>query len=254
MRKLKAIVVDDERMPRLSLLQKLEAFRQEVEVVDSCDNYDSALKSILQLKPDLLFLDIQLQGHDAIQLLEELKQTQPLPYVIFTTAYSERRYLMSAVKLSAVDYLLKPIDENELAIAIAKVGAREAEGAGVRGYGSAGKRGYEEGEANGRLTFKTVNGKLFLTPQDIAYVQADGNYSTLVTFDTTENVMESLASMEQHLDSRIFARIDRSTIVNIQQVYKLNIKRRQCTLRSNDNATITLELSKTGIDTIQKLI
>lgn len=238
---LKAIVVDDERMPRLSLLQKLEDFRQDVEVVASCDSYDNALQNILQLKPDLLFLDIQLQGRDAIQLLEELKQTQPLPYVIFTTAYSERRYLMSAIKLSAVDYLLKPIDKNELAIAIAKV-------SNLNGTDR------QQPAANNRLSFRTVNGKLFVSPQDIAYVQADGNYSTLVTFSDTESVMESLASMEQHLDSSIFARVDRSTIVNIQQVYKLNTKRRQCTLRSDDNTTITLELSKTGIDTIQKLI
>lgn len=239
---LKAIVVDDERLPRLSLLQKLEAFRKEVEVVESCDNYDSALKAIIQLKPDLLFLDIQLQGRDAIQLLEEVKQTQPLPYVIFTTAYSERRYLMSAIKLSAVDYLLKPIDENELTIAIAKVGNLKATPKS------------QPAPLNANLSFRTVNGKVFLKPSDIAYVLADGNYSKLVTFNATESVMESLASMEQHLDSHIFARVDRSTIVNIQQVYKLNTKRRQCTLRSGDNATITLELSKTGIDTIQKLI
>ena len=239
---LKAIVIDDERMPRLSLLQKLEAHSQEVEVVASCDSYDNALQNILQLKPDLLFLDIQLQGRDAIQLLEEVKQTQPLPYVIFTTAYSERRYLMSAIKLSAVDYLLKPIDKNELAIAIAKVGNLRTTPANTAS------------PLTSHLSFRTVNGKLFLTPQDIAYVQADGNYSKLVTYTDTESVMESLASMEQHLDSQTFARVDRSTIINIQQVYKLNTKRRLCTLRSDDNATITLELSKTGIDTIQKLI
>ena len=64
MKKLKAIVVEDERLPRLSLLAKLEDFRHSVEVVDSCENYDSALMSILQHRPDLLFLDIQLQGRD----------------------------------------------------------------------------------------------------------------------------------------------------------------------------------------------
>ena len=69
----KAIVVDDERLPRLALLQKLEEFHHQVEVVDSCDNYDSALQSILRHQPDLLFLDIQLQGRDAMQLLDEVK-------------------------------------------------------------------------------------------------------------------------------------------------------------------------------------
>ena len=118
---LRTIVVEDERLPRLSLLQKLEEFRQEIEVIDSCDNYDQALQSILRNQPDLLFLDIQLQGRDAIQLLDELKRSISLPHIIFTTAYADRKYLMSAIKLSAVDYLLKPVDKNELALAISKV-------------------------------------------------------------------------------------------------------------------------------------
>ena len=119
--KLRTIVVEDERLPRLALLQKLENFSNAVDVIDSCDNYDTALHSILQNKPDLLLLDIQLQGRDTIQLLEELQKVQPLPYVIFTTAYNDRHYLMSAIKLSAVDYLIKPIDQSSLSIAIAKV-------------------------------------------------------------------------------------------------------------------------------------
>ena len=73
--KLITIVVEDERLPRLSLLKKLEDFRHALEVVDSCDNYDTALESILKNRPDLVFLDIQLQGRDSIQLLDELKQT-----------------------------------------------------------------------------------------------------------------------------------------------------------------------------------
>ena len=90
MKKLKTIVVEDERLPRLSLLAKLEDYRHTLEVVDACDNYDSARESILLHRPDLLILDIQLQGRDSIQLLEELRQTIRLPYTIFTTAYSDR--------------------------------------------------------------------------------------------------------------------------------------------------------------------
>ena len=122
----KAIVVDDERLPRLALLQKLEEFHQQVEVVDSCDNYGDALKSILHHRPQLLFLDIQLSGKNAMQLLDELKEAMPLPHVIFTTAYDNREYLMKAIKLQAVDYLIKPIDPGELALAIGKVtGSRQ---------------------------------------------------------------------------------------------------------------------------------
>lgn len=241
MKPLKTIVVEDERLPRLSLLQKLEEFRQEVEVIDSCDNYDSALQSILRHQPELLFLDIQLQGRDAIQLLNEVKQTLPLPHVIFTTAYADRKYLMSAIKLSAVDYLLKPIGRNELAAAITKV-----------------RQLYPEKPAasalDTRLSLRTANGKLFIDVADIAFITADGNYSHLHTFSNQEDIMESLAAMEQMLDPAVFLRVDRCTIVNTQRVYKLNVKRRQCTLLSTEGTALDVELSKTGIERLMKFL
>ena len=232
---LRTIVIEDERLPRLTLLKKLEAHSPQVEVVDSCEGYDQALQSILRQKPDLLFLDIQLQGRDALQLLAEVKQTQTLPMVIFTTAYNERHYLMEAIKFQALDYLLKPIDVNELALAIAKaVEHRQANQPTV--------------EPTGLMVFRTVNGKLFLKAENIAFVRADGNYAVLATFDGEETVMESLAVLERTLDGRNFIRIDRSTMVNVQLIYKLNVKRRMCVLRSYDGALLQLELSKKGMD------
>ncbi len=241
MKPLKTIVVEDERLPRLSLLQKLEEFRQEVEVIDSCDNYDSALQSILRHQPELLFLDIQLQGRDAIQLLNEVKQTLPLPHVIFTTAYADRKYLMSAIKLSAVDYLLKPIGRNELAAAITKARQLFPERP-------------EASAQDTRLSLRTANGKLFIDVADIAFITADGNYSHLYTFSNQEDIMESLAAMEQMLDPAVFLRVDRCTIVNTQRVYKLNVKRRLCTLLSPEGMTLDMELSKTGIERLMKFL
>ena len=241
MKTLKTIVVEDERLPRLSLLQKLEDFRQEVEVVDSCDNYDSALHSILLHQPDLLFLDIQLQGRDAIQLLEEVWMTLPLPHVIFTTAYSDKKYLMSAIKLDAVDYLLKPIDKNELAAAIAKARQQHLDTPQATLPAT-------------RLSLRTVTGKLYIDIDDIAYITADGNYSHLYTFTNQENILESLATMEQMLDPTIFLRVDRGTIINIHRVYKLNVKRRLCTLTSPDGTVFDVELSKTGIERLMKVL
>lgn len=243
------IVVEDERLPRLSLLQKLEDFRDQVEVVDSCADYDTALQSILRLKPDLLLLDIQLPGHNSMELIDELKRqlNGPLPQIIFTTAYSDRKYLMNAIKVQAVDYLMKPIDKRELALALAKVEAYPA---------PTSPRGGEKSHLGGmeRITFRTANGKLFVTPDKIAYLRADGNYASLHTFTTEEQIMESLASLERRLDSDLFVRIDRSTIVNIERVYKLNIQRRICQMASADGtAMLELELSKTAIEKLSQL-
>ena len=236
---LNAIVVEDERLPRLALLQKLEDLRPQVEVVASCATYEEALQNILRLKPDILFLDIQLQGRDTIQLLEEVRQSMPLPYVVFTTAYADRRYLMSAIKLAAVDYLLKPIDKNELALAVAKVVQHEEE---------------RSQPTDGRLVFRTFNGKLFLTPDDIAFIRADGNYALLTTFEGEENVQQSLASLERQLDNALFVRADRSTIVNAKRIYKLNTRRRLCVFKSVDGSLVEVELTKTGIETLQRLL
>lgn len=241
-KKLITIVVEDERLPRLSLLKKLEDYRHAIEVVDSCDSYETALDSILRHRPELVFLDIQLQGRDSIQLLEELKQAITLPYIIFTTAYSDRKYLMSAIKLSAVDYLLKPIDKGELATAIAKATDRaEAEMPA-------------QPELPEKMSFKTSNGRILIADDDIAYIKADGNYAKIVTFLTQDLVLENLLSLQQRLPENTFIRVDRSTIVNLSKVYRLNQQQHTCSLQSNDGKVVVLELSKSGIESLMDLM
>lgn len=244
--RLRTIVVEDERLPRLALLQKLENFSNDIQIIDSCDNFDAALHAILQSKPNLLFLDIQLQGRDAIQLLEEVRKVQPLPYVVFTTAYNDRHYLMSAIKLSAVDYLIKPVDTNDLAIAIAKAVKRHKSDSGTTETQAAPPRD--------RLTLKTISGMILLKESDILFVSAYGNYSKLTTFRETETVMESLGTMETLLSSSQFVRCDRSTIVSIKYVYKLDTKRNICIFRSDNGQTVQTELSKSGMERLRQFL
>lgn len=243
MQKLRTIVVEDERLPRLSLLAKLEDHQEELEILDACEDYESALESILHHRPDLLFLDIQLHGRDSIQLLEELRQTIPLPYVIFTTAYSDREYLMSAIKLSAVDYLLKPVGKAELAHAIAKVRDRADAASSAR-----------PGVQQQKLSFKAVNCKLFIPAEDIAWFKAEGNYATLATFHGEHLVLENLLSLEQRLPKDLFLRVDRSTIVNFRSVCRVDPKQHCCTLQSGDGRTLELKLSRNGTETLLEAI
>lgn len=232
-KRLKTIVVEDERLPRLSLLQKLEDYPN-VEVVEACDSYESARESILANRPDLLFLDIQLRGQNSISLLEELRNTIPLPYVIFTTAYTDSKYLMSAIKLSAVDYLVKPISKAELSHAIAKVAERTPSG--------------------GRLGFKAVGSMLFIAPDEIAAIRADGNYSGLVTFTGEDLVLESLLSIERRLPNPPFVRVDRSTMVNLPLVSRVNVQEHTCTIQSRDGRLHEQELSAKGVETLLSLL
>lgn len=238
MERISAIVVEDERLPRLTLLQKLADFASQVEIVKACENYDDAKESILQLRPDLLFLDIQLHGHTCIDLLKELARQMPLPYIIFTTAYDDRQYLMSAIKLQAVDYLLKPVGKGELAQAIQKVTAMKTK---------------EWEGASGRITLRTSTGLMMISASDIAYIKAARNYAVLVGTKGEEMLISNLSALEQELSPKGFARIDRSTLVNLNTITQLNTRRPACTFKMTDGTEIEAELTKVGIETLMEL-
>ena len=104
----------------------------------------------------------------------------------------------------------------------------------------------------GKLSLRTASGKVSIVPADITYISADGNYSLLCTFSNKEQVLESMSALEQLLDPTTFVRIDRSTIVNLQRVYKVNVKRHICTFISTAGTVMETELSKIGIDRLMQ--
>jgi two-component system, LytTR family, response regulator len=108
----KAIIVDDEKMARILLQGMLEEFCPEIAVVDTCQDLPNAIKSIHKNKPDLVFLDIEMPGHSGLELLDFLDEDDINFSIIFTTAYNQ--YAIDAFKLSAIDYILKPIESEEL--------------------------------------------------------------------------------------------------------------------------------------------
>lgn len=228
--------MEDERLPRLALLQKLRsALADDVEIVGDCDNYDMALHSIMEKKPDLLLMDIQLQGRDSMALLHELEQQMTLPAVIFTTAYDDRNYLMSAIKFQAVDYLLKPIDVEELKAAVHKVPDKVA-----------------ATEVDVRMSFRTSAGKVWVAPERIAYIKAARNYSVMVCFDHEDMLLDSLSVLESQLDSRQFVRIDRSTIVNRSRLCEINKRRCSCRFECG-GSYVELKLTKVGLERLEEL-
>src|SRR6187551_3281910 len=114
---LKCLIVDDERKSRESLKILIDDFCENTRVVGLCQNVAEALLAIDEHKPHVVFLDIQMQGETGFDLLEKLKKIEF--EIIFTTAYSE--YAIKAFKFSAIDYLLKPIDIEELKKSVSKV-------------------------------------------------------------------------------------------------------------------------------------
>jgi two-component system LytT family response regulator len=116
---MKAIIIEDEFHPREMLIKKLQDYHPDIEIVAVCENAELGLVKIIQLHPDLIFLDIQMPEHNGIWLAEQLSELACdsflCPGIIFTTAFTDTEYLLKAFKLAAIDYLVKPIDVEALA-------------------------------------------------------------------------------------------------------------------------------------------
>lgn len=246
MKRYKAIIVEDERLPRLSLIQKLETYHPDIDIADSCSDYDTALRSILKHQPDILFLDIQLQGKTSIQLLEELQEGMELPYVIFTTAYNDNDYLLKAIKLAAVDYLFKPVNIIDLAQAIKKIKDKD----------QSGRPNSPEPEKSHftNYNFRTVSGVLYANNTNILYCKADGNYSRLYLIQGNELILERLGDIEKKLDKQHFIRAGRSLIINKKYIYKIDNRNNLCYLKPTSVDCHKIEVSAGGIQVINELL
>ena len=209
---IRTLIIDDERLARVELRKLLKEFST-IEVVDEAANVADALDKIDQLKPDLIFLDIQMPGKTGFDLLAELDRS---PQVIFTTAHHE--YALKAFEVNALDYLMKPIDPMRLADAIQKVQQLEAARAGV-----------VEGEAllNGILTendqvfVKDGDRCWFVKLNEIRFFESVDNYARVFFASNKPMILKSLNALEDRLDPKLFFRTNRKHIVNLRMIEKI---------------------------------
>ncbi|PCJ82478.1 MAG: DNA-binding response regulator [Flavobacteriales bacterium] len=204
---MKTIIVDDERLAREELKESLSPFK-EIEIVDECGNADEALEKINELKPDLLFLDIQMPGKNGFQLLEALEK---VPDVIFITAYDE--YAIKAFEVSALDYVLKPIQEERLGDAVRKVIEK--------------KKSERQSKSNGTLTekdqvfVKDGDRCWFVELSKVRVFQSEGNYVRVYFDENKPMILKSLNNLETRLDNRIFFRANRKYIINMKWIERV---------------------------------
>ena len=99
-----------------------------------------------------------------------------------------------------------------------------------------------------------MNGKIFVSADDIAYIKADGNYATVCTFHGQDLILENLLALEQRLPANTFVRVDRSTIVNLQRVYRLNHQQHTCILLSTDRHELRLEMTRSGMEKLMGMM
>jgi two-component system LytT family response regulator len=226
---IRTIIVDDEKLAIQGLQLRLEKF-PDVEIIDTCANGREAIRKIKTEKPDLVFLDIQMPGFDGFSVVKGVMEIEP-PLFVFVTAYEE--HAIRAFEANAVNYLMKPVDEDKLADTVDRVRSRIAE-----------KRSAEEAEklkdvlaevapdamdqmpaeeeTAGRYE-KLINvkdrGQIFRVDVDtIEHIEAAGDYMCIYTGDNSLILRETMKDLERRLDPRVFQRVHRSTIVNLDQV------------------------------------
>ena len=209
---MKALLVDDERLAR-NELRRLLAAHADIEIVGEAVDADDAAAKVKALKPDLLFLDVQMPGPDGFSLLEQLEP--PLPLVVFTTAYDE--FAVKAFEFNALDYLLKPVDPNRLVAALEKVRPR-GNAAPMDPAGSATHRLTPEDKV-----FVREGDRCWFVPvKNIRLLESEGNYTRLHFDDQKPQLFRSLTAMEERLDARHFFRANRKQVINLAWVESID--------------------------------
>jgi two-component system, LytTR family, response regulator len=208
-----AIIVDDEEKSRVTLNNLISKHCPKVQVNELCNSVDTAIKAIERFNPDIVFLDIEMPFHSGFNLLERIKD--PEFDVIFTTAYDH--YAIKAVKFSAMDYLLKPIDVDELKEAVNKIGGKKKDS----------QNNYKKFELllsnikgkSVKIAVPTFDGLQMINADDIVRCVADESYTNIHLKGGQKIIVSKLLKeYEELLSGYNFFRIHNSTLVNLKHV------------------------------------
>jgi len=216
---IKAIIIDDEQLAIESLQWEIENFSQDVKIIETFTNPKDAISGINYLKPDLVFLDIEMPEIDGFQLLQLLDYKQF--DLIITTAYNQ--YAIQAFKANAIDYLLKPVDPDDLIKAIDKVKSRQLNQSSTKNIETVLSKLVQGNIDRHKKVPLSLNNKIVLIePDNILYCKSDGSYTTVFMRDKTEYlVSKNIKHIEDLLPSDTFIRIHKSYIVNLNEIKEL---------------------------------
>ena len=212
-------IVDDEPLARRGVRARLAAY-PELKIVAECADGSAALKAIRELAPEIVFLDVQMPGMTGFDVLKELKGER-LPIVIFLTAFDS--YALRAFEVHAVDYLLKPIDDERFAAAVKRAtrqtSLENAETLESRLRSLLDQQ--NEAKYDERFAVKTGRRVIFIHADEIDWIEAAGDYASLHVGRRTHLLRETLHNMEKRLDPARFLRIHRSTIVASDRIQEM---------------------------------
>ncbi len=212
---LRAVLIDDDESNLSSLSEKLSKHCQQVEIISRCDNADDGMKVIENLNPDIVFLDIEMPVMNGFVMLQQL--TYKDFALIFVTAYDH--YAIKAIRYSALDYLVKPVEIEELKAAVSKAEISRSNRSSHLQLDLLLEQLHKKHLR--RITIPTTAGLQFINVEDIVYLEASNNYTTIFLSGNQKFlVCRTLKDFEEMLPAEIFLRIHHSNIVNKYHVEK----------------------------------
>ena len=210
---IKAILIDDEERARVNLKFLLEEFCPEIKVIAECKNLSEGVKAIRKEKPELIFLDIEMPGHSGLELLDFFNESEIDFSIIFVTAYNN--YAINAFKLSAVDYILKPINPAELQEAVQLFKKRKNKTENLLALKS-----NLESPQNKTIALPILGKIIFINIDEILYLKGDGAYTNIIKTDRTSILIsKNLKHFEDMFENNNnMMRVHRSYIANLNHI------------------------------------
>jgi two-component system LytT family response regulator len=210
---MKAVIVDDEPASGQALALLLREFVHEVELAGSAGNAQEALELIRRVKPDVIFLDVELDGDSGFDLLEQLPDDGP--EVVFTTGYEQ--YATRAFRTSATDFLMKPVEADQLRDAVRKVAEKLRVAAAEQRYGVLIRNWH--GQGNEQIALSSSEGFVFIKMSDLIYCKGDGAYTYFfLRSDEKITVSKNIGEFEPLLVPRGFFRVHKSYLINLSEM------------------------------------
>ena len=255
---MKVLIVDDEPLARVRMRKLLLASGKDLEI-DEAENADSALGKIKENKPFAVFLDIQMPGKGGFELIEDLEKIPPedFPHIVFATAFDE--YAIKAFEKNAIDYLLKPVEQDRLEQTLEKLITLE----NSKKQGNNSDNLYEKlknlienknEKYLQRLHVKIGDRTLLINIADIVRFESDEKYTAVYTNENRYIIDTPMINLESKLDPNIFVRVHRANLIAVNRIAEI---RRQFPGKPvvvlNDSAKTVIPIGRNYVDRVKEL-
>ncbi len=241
-----AIIVDDERNA-INYLLNLLVIHQEISVLESFISPELAIEQIRILKPDILFLDVQMPVKTGFDIVKEVRTDDYQPNIIFTTGFE--KFAIRAIKYAAFDYLLKPINEFELSQTLEKIKENQSDSSENKI-----ELLFNKLSQSKKLKFNTSTGFIILNTDEIIYCEASRNYCEIyLEGGRREVVTMNMNQVGKLLPDPHYHRISRFNIININYLDRVERKDHKCLLKSNGDC-FSLKISSSGLKELENFL